>query len=60
MSAQGSDTNVKTGVTDVKTGTDRYMRTENDNVPYASDDARSGRVSPSHVFLGAGQCQLKD
>jgi hypothetical protein len=30
--------------------------------PYVSDDARSGRVnvSPSHVFRGAGQCQLKD
>jgi len=31
-------------------------------VPYVSDDARGGRVtvSPSHVFRGAGQCQLKD
>jgi hypothetical protein len=58
---QGSDTYVKAAGTYIKTRTRRYIQTTT-ILLYLSDDAGSGRVigSPSHVFRGTGQCQLKD
>ena len=68
MYVQGYDRNVKTVVTYIKTYIYIYIHVVDKCVQrkaivaHVSDDAWGGRVigSPSHVFRGAGQCQLKD